>query len=202
MSTAPAHNRLGPGDRGSGRCPDSGRAPVSVRPRPRSRLDHLYKRALIGSDVLSGVAALVVIRAISGGRLLQWDLLTALLIVLLAKLLGRYDGHNAVIRRSVLNEVPALVILAAVWALMWSLLSIPLQIHTGVGRGGTGLLWLILAAVLILSRSAAHLGRHPPDGARAHPHRRRGSGPPGPGSLPLDRPGCPHQHRGIPAARG
>ncbi len=156
MSTAPAHNRIDPGDRGSGQCPDPGRAPVSVRPRPRSRLDHLYKRALIGSDVLSGVGALVVIRAISGGRLLQWDLLTALLIVVLAKLLGRYDGHNAVIRRSVLNEIPSLVILAAVWALMWSLLSIPLQVHTGVGRGGTGLLWLILAGLLIFARSTAH----------------------------------------------
>jgi exopolysaccharide biosynthesis polyprenyl glycosylphosphotransferase len=130
-----------PGPRGSG---------------PRARLDHFYKRVLIGSDVLSAVAALVVIRAIAGGRLLQWDLLTALLIVLLAKLMGRYDGHNAVIRHSVLNEVPSLSMLAAVWALMWSLLSIPLQIHTGVGRGGTGLLWLILAGLLVLARSGAH----------------------------------------------
>lgn len=125
-------------------------------PRGRTRLDYFYKRALVASDLLSGVLALVLIRLISGGRLAQWDLFTALLVVVLAKLLGRYDGHNAVIHRSVLNEIPSLVILAAVWALSWSLLSIPLEVHTGVGRGGTGLLWLILAALLITTRSAAH----------------------------------------------
>jgi exopolysaccharide biosynthesis polyprenyl glycosylphosphotransferase len=125
-------------------------------PPARTRLDHFYKRVLITSDLISGALALILIRLISGGQLLQWDLFTAVLVVVLAQLLGRYDGHNAVIHRSVLNEIPSLIILAAIWALTWSLLSIPLAVHTGVGRGGTGLLWLILSGLLIVTRSAAH----------------------------------------------
>jgi exopolysaccharide biosynthesis polyprenyl glycosylphosphotransferase len=123
--------------------------------RPDLRLDVFYKRFLVGSDLISAVGALVIIRALSGGRLVQWDLMTAVLVVVLAKLLGRYDGRNAVIRRSVLDEIPSLIVLAAVWALIWSLLSLPLGVQTGVGRGGIGVLWLTLAALLILTRGAA-----------------------------------------------
>ena len=111
---------------------------------------------LIGSDLLCGVGALLVVRTFSGERLMQWDLPTALLVVVLASLLGRYDSHHAVIRRSMLDEAPSLVVLAAVWALLWSLLSIALHVHTGLARGGTAVLWLVLAGLLILSRSCVH----------------------------------------------
>ncbi len=125
-------------------------------PRAGSRHDQIYKRVLIGSDLLCGLGALLAVRAVNSGRLLQWDLLTALLVVVLADLLGRYDGHHAVIRRSMLDDAPSLVVIAAVWALLWSLLSIVLSVHTGIGRGGTGVLWLVLATLLILTRSCVH----------------------------------------------
>jgi exopolysaccharide biosynthesis polyprenyl glycosylphosphotransferase len=125
--------------------------PGRTRPR-RPRQDEIYKRVLVGTDLLCGLAALITVRAVAGGRLLQWDLLTALVVVALASVMGRYDAHHAVMRRSVLDEAPSLVVLAAVWALLWSLLSIALHVHTGVGRGGTGVLWLALAGLLVLSR--------------------------------------------------
>jgi exopolysaccharide biosynthesis polyprenyl glycosylphosphotransferase len=127
----------------------------AIARRTGPRLDAFYKRFLIGSDLISALAALMIVRGVSGNRWLGWDLLTAVLVVVLAKLLGRYDGQSAVIRRSVLDELPSLIVLAAVWALTWSLVSIPLDAHTGIGRGGIGILWLVMAGVLVLTRGAA-----------------------------------------------
>jgi exopolysaccharide biosynthesis polyprenyl glycosylphosphotransferase len=121
--------------------------------RRAARDDAVYRRALALSDFYAGVAAIILLRLIQGGQpVLDWDLLTAVLIVVLAKLMTLYDSDRVTIRRSTLDEVPSLVILAAVWSVIWSLLTIPLDIHP-VQRGGAGLLWLLLCALLISLRS-------------------------------------------------
>jgi exopolysaccharide biosynthesis polyprenyl glycosylphosphotransferase len=121
--------------------------------RTAARNEALYRRVLLVTDLCAGLGAVMLMRLIVGHHaLLGWDLLGAVLIPIMAKLLNLYEMDRVTIRRSTLDEVPALVILAAVFAVMWSLLTIPLGDQPG-GRGGTGLLWLLLAALLILTRS-------------------------------------------------
>ena len=127
-----------------------------VEPRPvagSARHDDLYRRVLVLSDICAAVGALILLRAIEGNALAQWDLTAALGLAAMAKLLGRYDADRVTIRRSTLDEAPSLVVLAALCAVSWSLVDVPLGVHTHLAGGGVGLLWVLLATLLILTRS-------------------------------------------------
>jgi exopolysaccharide biosynthesis polyprenyl glycosylphosphotransferase len=119
------------------------------------RRERIYRRSLAGADaVAAALAVLVAIDAFGGHRLSLLYLLVAPLIVLAAKVGGLYDKDELVIDHSTLNELPRLLNLAAMFALLvW------LARHYVVSGEPATLnllmLWLLLAAGLVVGRSIA-----------------------------------------------
>jgi exopolysaccharide biosynthesis polyprenyl glycosylphosphotransferase len=125
-------------------------AVVDVRHRER-----IYRRALVAADALvAAIAVLAAIDGFGGYALRPLYLLVAPLIVLAAKVGGLYDKDELVLDHSTLNELPRLVNLAAMFALL-----IWLARHYIVVGNPTTLnllmLWLLLTAGLVVGRSLA-----------------------------------------------
>jgi exopolysaccharide biosynthesis polyprenyl glycosylphosphotransferase len=76
-------------------------------------------------------------------------------IVLLAKMMGRYDHDEVVLRKSTLEEIPLLLVLASAYALAWSLVAFVANVHMSLGGGGVIVLWFSTGALLIASRALA-----------------------------------------------
>ena len=58
-------------------------------------------------------------------------------IVLIAKMTGRYDHDEVVLRKSTLDEIPALLALAGAFALAWSVVAFcRRRVHLGAARSG------------------------------------------------------------------
>jgi exopolysaccharide biosynthesis polyprenyl glycosylphosphotransferase len=130
-------------------------AVVEVRRRER-----IYRRSLVAADALvAAIAVLAAIDAFGGYALSPLYLLVAPLIVLAAKVGGLYDKDELVLDHSTLNELPRLLNLAAMFALLvW------LARHYVVFGNPTTLnlllLWLFLATGLVVGRSIArHVAR-------------------------------------------
>ena len=122
-------------------------------PGQAERLNARYRRGLAVADVISAAGATALLHLVEGVRVVQVDLAAGALIVVVAKLLGRYDCDHVTIRRSTLDEVPALVTLAALMGVLWSLAAMPLGVTSNLSGGGVGLLWLLLTALLITVRA-------------------------------------------------
>jgi exopolysaccharide biosynthesis polyprenyl glycosylphosphotransferase len=126
--------------------------------RQAARRDAAFRRTMAAADLASAAGALLLIHVFAGHPLLSPSLVSIPAIVLLAKLLGRYDQDNATMRRSTLDEVPALVTLAAFWAVCWSLVVLIVGgDHLGLGSGSVGALWLLTSGLLITLRTGARL---------------------------------------------
>jgi exopolysaccharide biosynthesis polyprenyl glycosylphosphotransferase len=119
------------------------------------RRERIYRRSLAAADALAAaIAVLVAIDAFGGYQLRPLYLLVVPLIVFAAKIAGLYDKDELVIDHSTLNELPRLLNLAAMFALLvW------LARHYVVIGDPTSLnllmLWLLLAAGLVVGRSIA-----------------------------------------------
>jgi exopolysaccharide biosynthesis polyprenyl glycosylphosphotransferase len=125
-----------------------------------NRRDAVFRRMLALADVVAAAAALGLIGALAPHRFTELELISIPMIVLAAKLMGRYDRDDMMLRRSTLEEVPPLLALAAVWALAWSLLAFPTGGAVRLPGGGTAVLWLVMSALLVISRTLArHLAR-------------------------------------------
>jgi exopolysaccharide biosynthesis polyprenyl glycosylphosphotransferase len=120
------------------------------RPTPR---DAVFRRSLALADVCAAAGGLGAAALISQQRLGLASIATLPLIVLIMKLSGRYDHDEVVLRKSTLDEAPALTALAAAYALAWSLVTITLDIHSS--RGAVIVLWGATAAFLIALRATA-----------------------------------------------
>ena len=123
--------------------------------REARRRERTYRRLLALADVLvAAVAVFVAIDAIGGFTLRPAYLLLAPLVVLAAKLGGLYDKDELVIEHSTLNELPRLVNLAAMSALLFWLA----RHYLVIGAPGTKellALWLLLTVGLVVGRSSA-----------------------------------------------
>jgi exopolysaccharide biosynthesis polyprenyl glycosylphosphotransferase len=75
--------------------------------------------------------------------------------VLLAKLAGRYDHDEVVLRKSTLDETPQLMVLAAAFALAWSVVSLVAGVHVELRAAGVVALWASVATLLVLLRACA-----------------------------------------------
>ena len=64
------------------------------------------------------------------------SLATIPMIVLIAKLMGRYDHDEVVLRKSTLEEIPNLLTLAGAWALVWSLVAFVAGVHMNLRGDG------------------------------------------------------------------
>jgi len=110
------------------------------------------------ADLLAATVGLVAAELVNGQRLSAASWATLPLIVLIIKVGGRYDRDAVVIRKSTLDEAPALLGLAATYALAWSMVTIPLQIHSS--RGAVLVLWAGTGLSLFVLRCGARaLGR-------------------------------------------
>jgi exopolysaccharide biosynthesis polyprenyl glycosylphosphotransferase len=119
------------------------------------RRERIYRWSLAAADAGAAVlAVLVAIDALGSYRLRLLFLFIAPLMVLAAKVGGLYDKDELVIEHSTLNELPRLLNLAAMFALLvWIA-----RHYVVVGDPRTMqllMLWLLLAAGLVVGRSIA-----------------------------------------------
>ena len=122
---------------------------------PGALRDSLFRRLLALADMAAAAGGLAIVGAASGHGVAAASLLAVPLIVVLAKLAGRYDHDQVVLRKSTLDEVPNLLVLAAAFTLGWSAVAFPFGVRMELGGSGVVALWAATAALLILMRGSA-----------------------------------------------
>jgi exopolysaccharide biosynthesis polyprenyl glycosylphosphotransferase len=122
------------------------------------RRDALFRRFLLVADVLAIVGAFALTIALSSRELqLTWEAVIAVPVLLVAaKITGLYDRDEMLIRKTTLDEAPKLFQLATLCALVM-LLRGTLLVKGALDRHEVLLLWLSLAAMLILFRALARV---------------------------------------------
>jgi exopolysaccharide biosynthesis polyprenyl glycosylphosphotransferase len=118
-----------------------------------TRRDAIFRRALAVADVAAALGGLAIASAARAQPLGLASLATVPLIVLIIKLSGRYDRDEVVLRKSTLDEAPALAALAAAYALAWSLVTLMFNVHSS--RGALLVLWAATTTLLIFFRVVA-----------------------------------------------
>src|SRR3954454_11888661 len=87
------------------------------------RRDALYRRALALADVCSAAAAVVLAVGVLGDDELTFSLVAALpLVVLVSKTAGLYDRDENLLRKTTLDEAPAIFQVSTLYALLMLLL--------------------------------------------------------------------------------
>ncbi len=119
--------------------------------------DAVFRRLLAVADLAAAAGGVAVV-ATSSRHQLNWISIASLpLIVLIAKVTGRYDHDELVLRKSTLDEMPKLLSLAGAFALLWSVVAFFFGLKMHLGGGGVALLWASTAAFLVLARSTARM---------------------------------------------
>ena len=120
------------------------------------RRDALVRRMLLVADVMALIGAFVLTVALSRRSLqLTWAVIAAVpILAMSAKLAGLYDRDETLLRKTTLDEAPRLLQLATVSALVaW--LAGGLLVRGQLDRHEALFLWLALAGLLILARTAS-----------------------------------------------
>lgn len=120
--------------------------------------DSIFRRALLAADALAILGAFLLTMALSSRSLqLTWASAAGLpILVLGAKVSGLYDRDDALLRKTTLEEAPKLFQLATLCALVaW--LAGGLIVTGALDRHEALFLWLVLALLLILFRTAARM---------------------------------------------
>jgi exopolysaccharide biosynthesis polyprenyl glycosylphosphotransferase len=133
-------------------------APIHLRPPARvkpSVRDAVFRRSLALADVLAATGGLAVLSIMTGRPIAVASIATLPLIVLLAKVSGRYDHDEMVLRKSTLDEAPALMMLAGAYALAWSVVVFLARVHPDPGGAGAAALWVITGVLLVTARAGA-----------------------------------------------
>jgi exopolysaccharide biosynthesis polyprenyl glycosylphosphotransferase len=123
---------------------------LSPRTRRRERAQRL---ALLAADALAVGLAMVVVALLplSDGRLTWWALVFPPVFVLLAKTAGLYDRDQFVVHKTTLDEAPALLATAAIFALLVE----GVQALQYTGGSHPLPLWVVLTGALIVARGLA-----------------------------------------------
>ncbi len=146
--------------------PDSETFGSTVRPMPVASVapawgvlpsvrDAIFRRLLGIADLLAATGGLLVAGALRGHAAGVVALLTIPAMVLLAKMTGRYDHDEVVLRKSTLDEVPALLGLAAAFALTWSAVAVVSGDQAHLHGSGVVLLCGSTAALLVAGHAGA-----------------------------------------------
>jgi exopolysaccharide biosynthesis polyprenyl glycosylphosphotransferase len=120
------------------------------------RRDAVFRRMLVAADVAAVVAAYTLTLQLSSRSLrLTWAGVAGVFALLVAaKIFGLYDRDEMLLRKTTLEEVPKLFNVATLCALVtW--LAGGLIVTGSLARHEALLLWLSLAALLILTRACA-----------------------------------------------
>ena len=125
-------------------------APYSAQSSERvERRATFMRRSLAGADVVGALVAIAVASLLTQGHLHPEMLASTPLLVLVAKLSGLYDRDEIVLHRSTIDELPALVRLAATGAMvLW-------VTHTWLGRVEVAVLGVLLLVAIFAARSVA-----------------------------------------------
>jgi exopolysaccharide biosynthesis polyprenyl glycosylphosphotransferase len=113
--------------------------------------DAVFRRLLAVADLGAALLTMLAVGALQHNGFDAAALAAALLIVPLAKLTGRYDREDVVLRKSTLEEFPSLLALAAAFALLWALLAGVTHDH----QQNAARVWAVSALLLTLARSIA-----------------------------------------------
>jgi exopolysaccharide biosynthesis polyprenyl glycosylphosphotransferase len=150
--TASAGRRIGP--LGTRRA----NAPIAESRGPAASMlrDSIFRRTLVVADAFAILGAFLVTIVLSSRSLqLTWASIAGLPILLLgAKIFGLYDRDDALLRKTTLEEAPKLFQVATLCALV-SWLTGGLIVRGTLDRHQAVFLWLLLAALLILTRTIA-----------------------------------------------
>ena len=114
----------------------------------------LYRRYLGATDCLAAILAVILVTALWGHEVTLLSLAAGPLVVLMHKLAGLYDRDELVLKRSTLDEVPAILQVTGVFALVVTVL---LPLITGVHFHSLqiALLWLSAFGLVIAGRIVA-----------------------------------------------
>jgi exopolysaccharide biosynthesis polyprenyl glycosylphosphotransferase len=116
--------------------------------------DAYFRRTLAVADMLAAAAAIVAVIIAAGGTP-RWGVLVALpLVVLASKLAGLYDRDEHLLRKTTLEEAPALLQTATVSTLVAFLLDRDL-VAGGLDKPQVVALWVLLLLSLLSSRALA-----------------------------------------------
>ena len=124
-------------------------------PQVSIRRDALFRRLLLLADAVAVVVAYLLTVALSPAAQVSWAALAGIPLLLAgAKVIGLYDRDEALLRKTTLDEAPKLFQLATLAALIAWLGGGGL-LGGALGRGSTLMLWVTLAALLLVARAAA-----------------------------------------------
>jgi exopolysaccharide biosynthesis polyprenyl glycosylphosphotransferase len=120
----------------------------------KANRDAVYRRFLAFADALAAASALFISIAAVSQHAGFAVLATVPLIVLLSQLFGTYDREDLLVRKSTLDEAPALFQLATMFALsVWVIDGFLLSGHSD--RAQVLILWTTLLLLLLVLRAAA-----------------------------------------------
>ena len=117
--------------------------------------DAVFRRLLGLADLLAGAGGVAFVALIGAHALSALTIAIVPLIVVIAKVTGRYDHDEVVLRKSTLDEIPHLLSLAASFALAWAVLAYLAGVHLHLQGAGVGALWFATSALLIAGRATA-----------------------------------------------
>ena len=121
----------------------------------RRRREGLRRLLLCGADVFAAAAALVLVLTVLGDNQLKLVTLAGTpIVVLFFKMAGLYDREQLRMLRSTLDEAPALIQVAGLYALTIAIL----QPHVVAGRlwgGQIAALWLTSFIAILVARASA-----------------------------------------------
>jgi exopolysaccharide biosynthesis polyprenyl glycosylphosphotransferase len=123
------------------------------------RREARYRRALALADVASAAVAVTLGIQVLGDDRLQLSALAALpLVVLVSKLIGLYDRDENLLRKSTLDEAPAIFQVATLYTLLiWFADSLVVGREDFLGRGQMLAVWSLLFIFMLGGRTVARL---------------------------------------------
>ncbi len=122
---------------------------------PPALRDTVFRRLLALADMAAALAGLMVIAEFTGRGVPTLTLIAVPLIVVMAKIAGRYDHDEVVLRKSTLDEIPALFALSAAFALAWSAVAFLSDKRLDLGGAGVVVLWASTGVALVAARAIA-----------------------------------------------
>jgi exopolysaccharide biosynthesis polyprenyl glycosylphosphotransferase len=142
------------------------RAPTALQVQPRSlaeapeapgirERDRLFRRGLVLADALAAALALLIgVTIIGDDALRPVAALFVPLAVLVSKAVGLYDRDELLVRKTTLDDVPALMQLATTYALLFWLLA-PMLVDGIISRRQAVGLWGLLLIASLCGRTLA-----------------------------------------------
>jgi exopolysaccharide biosynthesis polyprenyl glycosylphosphotransferase len=117
--------------------------------------DAVFQKLLVCADLISAATGIAALAVFGGHGLPLASLWTLPLIIVFAKVTGRYGHDELTLRKSTLEELPALLVLAGANALAWSVISAAADVQSHLPGGGVAVLWTSTAIALPLFRAGA-----------------------------------------------